>query len=83
MFWIHASSIARIEEGYRRIAEVAQLAGREDPKVDILRLVRAWLCDELNGKWIIIVDNADSLSVISDFSGGMYAETEYSAGILP
>ena len=82
MFWIHASSTARIEERYRRIAEVAQVAGWEDPKVDILRLVRAWLCDEFKGKWIIIVDNADNLSVLSDLSSGMYAETKQSAIIL-
>ena len=76
VFWIHASSTARIEEGYREIAEVVKLAGREDPKVDILRLVRAWLRDESNGKWIIVVDNADNLSILSDLSGGMYAEIE-------
>ena len=77
MFWIHASSTARIEEGYRRTAEVVKLAGRKDSKVNIQRLVRTWLCDESNGKWIIIIDNADNLSILSDLSGGMYAETEH------
>ena len=51
---------------------MVKLAGREDHKVDILRLVRAWLRDESNGKWIIIVDNADDLSILSDLSGGTY-----------
>ena len=81
MFWIHASSTARIEEGYRRIAEIAKLAGLEDPKVNIMRLVCAWLRDESNGKWIIIVDYADDLSILSDLSGGTYIETEFS--IIP
>ena len=72
MFWIHTSSTARVKEGYRGITEVVKLAGREDPKVNILRLVRAWLRDESNGKWIIIVDKADDLSMLSDLSGGTY-----------
>ena len=71
MFWVHASSTARIEEGYRRIAEAANLSGWEDPKVDILRLVRAWLRDESNGRWIMIVDNADDLNQFTDLSGSI------------
>ena len=71
VFWVHASSTARIEEGYRKVAQVANLTGWEDPKVDIFRLVRAWLCDESNGRWVVIVDNADELSLLSNLSGGM------------
>ena len=74
VFWIHASSKARIEEGYRRIAEAIGLSGWDDPKVDILQLVRAWMCHESNGKWVTIVDNADDLNVLSDLSGGMQTE---------
>ncbi|KAI4231138.1 MAG: hypothetical protein L6R40_007830 [Gallowayella cf. fulva] len=69
VFWIHASSKARIEEGYRRIAEATRLSGWDDPKVDILQRVRAWLCDESNGSWVTIVDNADDSSVLSDLAG--------------
>ena len=71
MFWVHASSKARIEEGYRRIAEATRLPGRDDPKADILQLVRAWLCDESNGRWVTVVDNADDSSVLSDLSRGI------------
>ena len=71
MFWIHASSMARIEEGYRRIAEAINLPGSGDPKVDILQLVRAWLLNESNGRWIVIVDNADDLSLLTSLSGGI------------
>ena len=71
MFWVHANSKARIEEGYRRITEATRLSGRDNPKVDILQLVRAWLCDESNGRWVIVVDNADDSSTLSDLSGGM------------
>ncbi|KAI9764624.1 MAG: hypothetical protein M1839_005799 [Geoglossum umbratile] len=65
VFWVHASSIARFEEGYRKIAERAKLPGWDQPDVDILRLVYSWLCDEANGRWVIIIDNADDLGVFS------------------
>src|SRR5215469_4606388 len=61
VFWVHASSTARFEESYRNIAERAKILGRENPKVDILRLVNNWLCDEANGQWLMIVDNADNI----------------------
>ncbi|KAL9611366.1 MAG: hypothetical protein Q9167_003985 [Letrouitia subvulpina] len=69
VFWVHASSRARIEDGYRRIAEATRLSGWDDPKVNILQVVRAWLCDESNGRWVIIVDNADDSNMLSDLSG--------------
>jgi hypothetical protein len=36
---------------------------RYDPKVDVLRLARDWLCDEANGWWLMVVDNADDSEV--------------------
>jgi hypothetical protein len=36
-----------------------KIAGRKDPKANIFKLVRDWLCDEKNGKWLIILDNID------------------------
>jgi tetratricopeptide (TPR) repeat protein len=62
---VHASSTARFEEGYRKIAERAKLPGWDQPDVDILRLVYSWLCDEANGRWVMIIDNADDLGVFS------------------
>ncbi|KAF2476779.1 TPR-like protein [Lindgomyces ingoldianus] len=63
VFWVHASSRARFEEGYRKIAERARLPGWDQQDVDILQLVYNWLCDEANGRWVMIIDNADDLSV--------------------
>lgn len=74
VFWVHASSKARIEEGYRRIAEATRLPGRDDPKVNILQLVRAWLSNESNGRWVTIVDSADDSSTLVDLSGGISIE---------
>ena len=64
MFWIHASNAARIEQGYRDVAEQVKIPGREDPKADIFRLVDKWLRDEKNGKWALVLDNADEATVL-------------------
>ncbi|CAG8196671.1 unnamed protein product, partial [Penicillium olsonii] len=59
VFWIHASNAARLEQGYQQIAAVAEIPGRDDPKMNILQLVYQWLCDARNGRWLIVLDNAD------------------------
>jgi hypothetical protein len=91
VFWVHASSVARFEEGYRRIAERTKPPGWDEPKADTLRLVRNWLCDEANGCWIMILDNADDLSVFFNSAkgrqpsevDGSLQEAEYLADFLP
>jgi hypothetical protein len=49
-----------LEQGYQQIAAVAEIPGRDDPKINILQLVYQWLCDQRNGRWLIVLDNADS-----------------------
>jgi len=63
-FWVHGGTRARFEEGYRRIAEATRMDGWDNPKADVLRLVRSWLCDESNGRWVMVLDNADDLDVL-------------------
>src|SRR4051794_20849439 len=63
VFWVHASSLARFEEGYRRIADVVKLPGCDKLEADILQLIRNWLCDERNGHWVMMIDNADDPSI--------------------
>ena len=63
IFWVHASNAARFEQGYRTIADRIQLPRRNEPTADILQLVSNWLCDETNGQWIMILDNADDFTV--------------------
>ncbi|KAL9578730.1 MAG: hypothetical protein Q9203_006987, partial [Teloschistes exilis] len=63
VFWIHAATRARFEEGYRRIVQATKMDGWDNPKADILSLVRSWLCDKSNGRWVMVVDNADDLAV--------------------
>ncbi|KAF2188819.1 hypothetical protein K469DRAFT_702535 [Zopfia rhizophila CBS 207.26] len=61
IFWVHASTRARFEEAYRDIADRLELPGRDNLKIDVLRLVRNWLCDETNGQWMMVLDNVDDV----------------------
>ncbi|KAF9777834.1 hypothetical protein IL306_004310, partial [Fusarium sp. DS 682] len=56
---VHAANAARFEQAYRDIANKAEIPGHEDPKADILQLVYNWLSDERNGRWLVVLDNAD------------------------
>jgi hypothetical protein len=66
VFWVHASNAARFKLAYRKIATRAEIPGREDPRVDILRLVYDWLDDETNSRWLVILDNADDTGFFFD-----------------
>ena len=48
------------------VADKLQLPRWEEPRVDILRLASNWLYDEENGRWIMVLDNADNPTVFSD-----------------
>ncbi|KAF2802858.1 uncharacterized protein BDZ99DRAFT_503579 [Mytilinidion resinicola] len=65
VFWVHASNAARIEQGYRDIADQVKLAGRKDPQADVFKLVHNWLRNEKNGRWLLVLDNADDAAALS------------------
>jgi tetratricopeptide (TPR) repeat protein len=84
VFWVHAGTQARFEEGYQRIAEMTRMDGWDNPKEDVLRLVRNWLSDESNGRWAMIVDNADDSAVFFPPPGTTQeAEVEPLSDFLP
>ncbi|KAM6516645.1 hypothetical protein FALCPG4_014823 [Fusarium falciforme] len=83
VFWVHASSVARFEEAYRNIADKLQLPGRDDPQRNVLRLVHAWLCDEENGPWMMVLDNADSVEVFFPSRGAHGSRDQPLASFLP
>ncbi|KAF2843949.1 hypothetical protein T440DRAFT_494281 [Plenodomus tracheiphilus IPT5] len=65
VFWVHASTRARVEEAYRDIADRLDLPGKNDPKANVLRLVSDWLRDEANGQWVMVLDNVDDVETFS------------------
>ncbi|KAL8364681.1 hypothetical protein RB595_003793 [Gaeumannomyces hyphopodioides] len=69
IFWIHAGTQARVEEGFRAIANAVKLPGRNQLKADVLQLVYGWLSNERNGRWTIILDSTDD--------GGVFYATNH------
>lgn len=69
VFWVHAGTRARVEEGLRAIADAIKLPDRHKPKADIPQLLYAWLSNERNGKWFMILDSADDQDVFSGERG--------------
>ena len=59
-----------MKQAYRNIASKVRIPGWEDPAADILRMVHDWLCDETNGRWLMILDNADDAGVFSSAGDG-------------
>ncbi|KAL5371148.1 hypothetical protein DPSP01_014460 [Paraphaeosphaeria sporulosa] len=64
IFWVHAGSVARLEQSYRDIADQVGIAGRTDAQADVFELVRNWL-REKNGKWLLVLDNADDDAIFA------------------
>ena len=65
MFWIHANSRTQFEHAFTEIAGKLKITGFNDPQADVLRQVFRWLDDELNGSWLVILDNADDSDVLN------------------
>lgn len=68
VFWVYASNEARFEQSFRDIADQVKIPGRQDPKVNIFKLVENWLRDEKRGKWLLIIDNVDDDQLLCSFS---------------
>lgn len=59
IFWVHASNAQRFREAYTLIAEKLNVPGIDDPRANILLLVKKWLEAQNQPRWLMIVDNAD------------------------
>ncbi|KAL7913986.1 hypothetical protein GGI35DRAFT_475827 [Trichoderma velutinum] len=63
VFWVHASNADRFRAAYAFIAEKCDVPGRENPKVDILLLVKRWLEEQNKIQWLMIIDNFDDIEL--------------------
>ncbi|KAL2146826.1 hypothetical protein VTI28DRAFT_2307 [Corynascus sepedonium] len=63
VFWIHASNAERFRQGYASIAQECQIPGYDDPKTDVLPLVKKWLERKDGSQWLMVIDNADDMQV--------------------
>jgi tetratricopeptide (TPR) repeat protein len=53
--------------------------GRNDPNVDVLKLVSDWLADESNGEWAMVLDNVDHSEIFGP--SGNDSDTSPRAGL--
>jgi hypothetical protein len=65
VLWAHASNTARLEQSFWEIAELVKACGRKNPQADVFKLVHDWLRDKKNGRWLLVLDNADDAGVLS------------------
>ena len=73
MFWVHGSSISRINKTFAEIARKIKIPGWEDAKSNKMNLVKDWLENPLSGKWVLLVDNADDFHLL--FGRGKFIES--------
>jgi hypothetical protein len=67
IFWVPAFSRESFDQAYQEIGKLLRIPGIEDNKshVDIKQLVKDKLSNEEDvGQWLIIVDNADDVSIL-------------------
>ncbi|KAK4161920.1 P-loop containing nucleoside triphosphate hydrolase protein [Cladorrhinum sp. PSN259] len=83
VFWFHAGTQARVEEGFRTIADTVKLPGRNQPKANIPQLVYGWLSNERNSRWIIILDSADDYDVFYAPASSGVSNEHLFANFLP
>ena len=83
VFWVHAATAERFEQGYKSIATTLELPGWNDPKIDVLCLVSSWLGDVNNGRWLIILDNADDIDVFRQKQQQRSQDSNGAQGALP
>jgi tetratricopeptide (TPR) repeat protein len=70
VFWVHASSAERFRQSYASIAQECHVPGYNDPKADVLVLVKRWLASKDRGRWLMVIDNTDDTQLASG-SGGL------------
>jgi tetratricopeptide (TPR) repeat protein len=63
VFWIHVSTVSRMNQAYKDIARKLGIPGCSDPNVDIFQLVSDWLSDDAHGPWLLVLDNADDMEI--------------------
>jgi pimeloyl-ACP methyl ester carboxylesterase len=63
LFWVHGGSREKFEYSYLELAKKVGLDISSETSKDLLGLVADWLRSEGNGRWVMIVDNADDIDV--------------------
>ncbi|KJZ71092.1 hypothetical protein HIM_09511 [Hirsutella minnesotensis 3608] len=66
VFWVPAVDAISFELAYREIGRKLQIDGIEDDDADVKSLVKAALSGNRIGRWLLVVDHADDLHILSE-----------------
>ncbi|KAF2181417.1 kinesin light chain 3 [Zopfia rhizophila CBS 207.26] len=81
VFWIDASDMNSLHQGYWSIAQKLDVPGWDDEKVDVKQLVKHHLSRKGKRQWLLIFDNADNADLWSP--GLSTTQTASSTDYLP
>ncbi len=68
IFWIRSATRRLVDQGFLTIANTVNIPGRSDQSANIPLLVLNWLSNPHNGRWMIVLDNADDHTVFYNSS---------------
>ncbi|KAL8816227.1 MAG: hypothetical protein Q9223_004722 [Gallowayella weberi] len=60
VLWVYGGTIARFYQAYKRIAQLLDIPGWDDPEASILELVYSWLSNTTD-PYLLVIDNADNI----------------------
>jgi tetratricopeptide (TPR) repeat protein len=75
VLWVHASNAGRLEQSVRQTLEDLKVPGRADGAANVFQLLRNWLLDSKNGKWLLILDNVDDARYLVEPPSGSGHQT--------
>ncbi|CAH0021548.1 unnamed protein product [Clonostachys rhizophaga] len=82
VYWVHASNADRFRQSFTSIAQDCGIPGLDDPGNDVLPLVKAWLGKKDNGRWLMVIDNADDEALFTT-SGSSSRSSGNLGGFIP
>ncbi|KAH8588759.1 hypothetical protein B0O99DRAFT_524437 [Bisporella sp. PMI_857] len=69
VIWIPATNIESLHQAYLDIARQLKIPGSDEDKADAKKLVQGYLSKESAGRWLLVFDNADDVSMWTTQSG--------------
>ena len=63
VIWIPATNMESLHQAYLDVARRLSIAGCEEEKADVKRLVQCYLSKESAGQWLLVFDNADDINM--------------------
>lgn len=82
VYWALVNDTAQLEQSFRKIADQVKIRGRKDPQANVPKLVHDWLRDVRNGRWLLVLDNADDVAVLCLSSALQYLPPSSHGSVL-